>query len=81
MNFFDERMELKKKDLKNKEILNSILKTRADLNSNINNYEYAENELIDFFLYQIKANKAKLDYLLKLAKENKIEVRKIENIK
>ena len=34
-----------------------------------NNYEFAEGELIDYYLYQIKANQAKLDYLIKKAKE------------
>ena len=32
------------------------------------------SELVDYYVYQIKANQAKLDYLIKLAKLNGIEV-------
>lgn len=66
---------------KNKEIIVNILKTRMELNINIKNYEYAEPEQIDYYLYQIKANQAKLDYLIKKAKENKIELNNIDKIK
>ena len=48
---------------------------------NIKNYEYAEQDQVDYYLYQIKANKAKLDYLIKKAKENKIELNNIDKIK
>ena len=52
-----------------------------ELNVNIKNYEYAEPEQIDYYLYQIKANKAKLNYLIKEAKEKKIELSSVEKIK
>ena len=71
----------KKKRIKNEEIIKSIVRAKSELNTNIKNYEYAEKELIDFYLYQIKANQAKLDYLIKIAKENKIEVDSIKKIK
>lgn len=71
----------KSQDEKDKELIMSILKTRMELNINIKNYEYAEQDQIDYFLYQIKANKAKLDYLIKKAKENKIELNNIDKIK
>ena len=64
----------KKNRIKNEEIIKSIVRAKSELNTNIKNYEYAEKELIDFYLYQIKANQAKLDYLIKIAKENKIEL-------
>ena len=67
--------------IKNEEIIKSIVRAKSELNTNIKNYEYAEKELIDFYLYQIKANQAKLDYLIKIAKENKIEVDSIKKIK
>ncbi len=38
------------------------------------NFESAKEELIDYYAYQIKANQAKLDYLIKLAKIKGIEV-------
>lgn len=71
----------KKNRIKNEEIIKSIVRAKSELNTNIKNYEYAEKELIDFYLYQIKANQAKLDYLIKIAKENKIEVDSIKKIK
>lgn len=66
---------------KDKELIASILKTKMELNINIKNYEYAEQDQVDYFLYQIKANKAKLDYLIKKAKEKKIELNNIDKIK
>ena len=66
---------------KDKDLIISILKTKMELNINIKNYEYAEKDQIDYFLYQIKANQAKLDYLIKKAKENKVELKNIEKIK
>ena len=71
----------KKNRIKNEEIIKSIVRAKSEINTNIKNYEYAEKELIDFYLYQIKANQAKLDYLIKIAKENKIEVDSIKKIK
>ena len=71
----------KKNRIKNEEIIKSIVRAKSELNTNIKNYEYAEKELIDFYLYQIKANQAKLDYLIKIAKENKIEVDSIKKNK
>ena len=66
---------------KDKDLIINILKTKMELNMNIKNYEYAEKDQIDYFLYQIKANQAKLDYLIKKAKENKVELKNIEKIK
>lgn len=71
---------LNEKQEKNEIILN-IIKTKMELNMNIKNYEYAELDLVDYYLYQIKANQAKLDYLIKKAKENKIELSNIEKLK
>lgn len=39
------------------------------------------DDLVDYYVYQIKANQAKLDYLIKLAKVNGIEVDMINDIK
>lgn len=77
--FFDKEEEQQRR--KNAEIIASIVKTKTELNLSIKNYEYAEKELVDFYLYQIKANQAKLDYLIKMAKENKIEVSNVEKLK
>lgn len=44
------------------------------------NYEYAEGELIDFYLYQLKANQSKLNYLLCKAKRDGVELERIKEI-
>ena len=59
----------------------NIFKTKTELNANIKNYEYAEQDQVDYYLYQIKANQAKLDYLIKKAKEKNIELNNIEKLK
>ncbi len=56
------------------DLMISIIKTRNDLENANNNYEYAEGDLIDYFLYEIKANQSKLDYLLNKAKEVGVEL-------
>ena len=66
---------------KEMELIRSIIKTREELKSDNKNFEYAKEELIDYYTYQIKANQAKLDYLIKLAKLKGIEVDMINNKK
>ena len=63
------------------ELIKTIIKTREELKSDNKNFEYAKEELIDYYTYQIKANQAKLNYLIKLAKLNGIEVDMINNKK
>ena len=46
---------------------------QSDLNQAHINFEYSEDELIDFYTYQIKATQSKLDYLTKLAKSQNLE--------
>ena len=53
---------------KERELIISILKARKELEEASRNFEYAEEELIDYYTYQIKANRSKLDYLIKKAK-------------
>ena len=45
------------------------------------NFEYAEDDLIDYYTYQIKANQAKLDYLIKIAKRNGLVLSKVNEFK
>lgn len=59
---------------KEKELIRMIIKTREELKAANKNFEYAQDELVDYYTYQIKANQAKLDYLIKLAKTKGIEV-------
>ncbi len=72
--------ELTAKD-KDEDIIKNVIKAKAELECAINNFEYAENDLIDYFSYQKKANQAKLDYLLKKAKRRGILLSMIEEIK
>lgn len=71
--------ELTTKD-KDEDIIKNVIKAKSELECAINNFEYAENDLIDYFSYQIKANQAKLDYLLKKAKRRGILLSMIEEI-
>lgn len=64
-----------------REIILSIIKTKMDLDTARKNYEFAEAELIDYYLYQIKANQSKLDYLIKKAKNEKIMLNLVDKIK
>lgn len=58
---------------KNLQLMQSILSTQKDLKQAHINFEFAEEELIDFYAYQIKANQSKLDYLTRLAKASNLE--------
>lgn len=63
------------------ELVRNIIKTREELKNNNKNFELAENDLVDYYIYQIKANQAKLDYLLKLAKSRGITIDTINQLK
>ena len=65
---------------KETEIIRSLIKTKLELENANKNFENAEEDLIDYYVYQIKANQAKLDYLVKKAKNQKIAVEMIEAI-
>ena len=73
----EEKNELEKEI----DLIKNIIKTREELKQDNKNYEYAEMELIDYYIYQIKANQAKLDYLLKLAKARGITIDRISQLK
>lgn len=73
-NFNNEKFTEKKMK---QDLIDAIVITRKDLNNCINNYEFAEGEMIEYYLYQIKANKSKLSYLVKEAKKNNMKIDKI----
>ena len=56
------------------QLVQSILQTQNDLDKAHKNFEYAENGLVDFYIYQIKALSSKLDYLTKIAKIKNIQI-------
>lgn len=66
-----------KKDI---ELLKSIQDAKRKLNTANKNFETAEAELIDYYAYQIKAEKAKLDYLIKEVKNVGVRADIIRNI-
>ena len=63
------------------ELVRNIINTREELKNNNKNFEYAELDLVDYYIYQIKANQAKLDYLLRLAKAKGITIDTINQLK
>jgi hypothetical protein len=64
----------------NAELVKSIIRTKQDLKNLNKNYEFAEGELIDYYLYQIKANQSKLNYLLKKAKKDGVIIDMVREI-
>lgn len=62
-------VEQSQKD-KVEELLKSIKNSKNNLLNMYNNLNLAEGELVDYYIYRIKAEEAKYDYLLKKMKEN-----------
>lgn len=71
----------KSKEEMNIMLIKSIINTSNNIEIARKNYEFAEGELIDYYLYEIKANQAKLNYLIKKSKLNGIELSRIEKLK
>ena len=65
---------------KEKELIRNIIKTREELKNANRNFEFADNDLVDYYTYQIKADQAKLSYLIKLAKIKGLEVDMIHDL-
>ena len=65
---------------KEKELIKNIIKTREELKNANKNFEFAEKDLVDYYTYQIKADQAKLSYLIKIAKVKGIELDMIGDI-
>ena len=63
------------------ELMRTIIETKEMLKVARSNFEYAEEDLIDYYTYQIKANQSKLDYLIKIAKRKGIVLTRINEIK
>lgn len=64
-------IDLKEEEMDNS-IIRSILESQKKLDLAHKNFEYARGELIDYYSYQIKSEQAKIDYLLKQAKNKKL---------
>ena len=50
------------------ELIKNIIYTRKEIKNVDKNFEYAQDDLVDYYIYQMKANQAKLNYLIKMAK-------------
>ena len=64
----------------NLDLISSIFRTQRELINATKNYDFAEGDLIDYYSYQIKATKSKLDYLLISAKNKGIVLDRIKQI-
>ena len=63
---------------KEEELIFNIIRTKKELECARRNFEFAyTSDLVDYYIYQIKANQSKLDYLIKLAKTKGIFVNSI----
>lgn len=62
------------------ELMLNIIKVKNELDVANSNFEYAQDDLIDYYTYQIKANRAKFDYLVKRAKSLGLSLDMIEQI-
>ena len=63
------------------ELMQTIIKTKEMLKIARSNFEYAEDDMIDYYTYQIKAHQSKLDYLIKIAKRKGIELSRIDALR
>lgn len=77
----EEKIVEKSEIEKERELIRKIIKTREELKIANRNFEYAQDDLVDYYTYQIKANQAMLDYLIKLAKANGIQVDMINDMR
>ena len=63
------------------ELMKTIIETKEKLKIARSNFEYAEDELIDYYTYQIKAHQAKLDYLIKVAKRKGLILSRVDELR
>lgn len=64
-----------KNDLeKDAELLDSIKEVKNALLNMHNNLQFANSDLIDYYTYQIKAEEAKYNFLIKQAKKRNLNV-------
>lgn len=63
------------------ELMQNIIETKEKLQNARKNFEYAEDGMIDYYIYQINANQSKLDYLIKLAKKKGVILSRDKEVK
>ncbi len=74
----EEKIADKTEEEKRIELIRSVIKTKEELANFNNNFEFIDDELIDYYVLQIKANKIKLDYLMRTAKRKGIKLDRME---
>lgn len=62
------------------ELIMSLIKAKKELNLATKNFETAEEGLVDYYVYQIKASKSKVDFLVNKAKDKRLSLNMIEEI-
>ena len=76
----EETISDKTEEEKKIELIMSVLKTKAELDLAIKNFETAEKGLVDYYIYQIKASKSKLDFLVNQARAKGLSLNMIEEL-
>lgn len=61
----------KEKDEELKESIKNVNTTLMNMHKNL---QFANSDLIDYYTYQIKAEEAKYNYLIKLAKKRNLNI-------
>ena len=78
--FMKKKIKYTKKLMKIKkaELIISLINAKKDLNLANKNFETAEEGLVDYYTYQIKANKSKVDFLVNKARSKGLSLNMIE---
>ena len=63
------------------ELIRNIIKVNEEIATANSNFQFAEEELVDYYTYQIKANQSKLNYLIKQSKTKGITNDMINQLK
>lgn len=77
----EEKLIEKTEIQKEMDIITDIVKTQNELKVANKNFEYAQDELVDYYVYEIKAIQAKLNYLIRIAKIKGIQSDIIKEVK
>lgn len=64
----------KDEEEKNRELLKNINIVKNNIQIMYNNMQFAESDLIDYYTYQIKAEQAKYDFLIRKAKKKDLKI-------
>lgn len=70
--FYERNRQAEQSKLQQEEFLDGFHQACLDLEAARNNYNYAKDPaLLEYYIYEIKAAETRLNYFLKLAKEDK----------